>query len=427
MFKPIDALREVINEPESLLALGDARLDAAILAPWEGKVRCVYLDPPFLTGETFHMKMRVGQRGLVTGKPAVTLPAYSDKFESPAAYYAQMRELLEAAIRLLSEDGTLFVHVDPRTQARYRILLDELMGEDCFTNEIIWAYQTGGRSMKRFPSKHDVILMYRKSPKSYFDISAVAISRKDNRQNHMKRAVDEEGRTYRTIRTNGKTYVYYDDAPAYPTDVWTDISHIQQRDPQRTGYETQKPQKLLERLILCCTQPGDLCADLCCGSGTTLAAAQALGRRFIGMDSAPTAIACARKRLLEGPVAIDWPATLDQSRLFARVDNGLGFYDITIDEFRLDPDGEATLVKEPAGFPLKSLDSVDHWSAGLYKNSVFYPHAHGLRTTDQELPRTLTVPMLTGQVAIEVVDILCRKHLYLWQQGAAPLSVPDEV
>jgi DNA modification methylase len=357
----------------------------------------------------------VGQRGLATGKPAVTLPAYSDKFESPAAYYAQMQELLEVAIRLLSEDGTLFVHVDPRTSARYRVLLDELMGEDAFTNEIIWAYQTGGRSMKRFPSKHDVILMYRKSPKAYFDISAVAISRKDNRQNHMKRAVDEEGRSYRTIHTNGKTYIYYDDAPAYPTDVWTDISHIQQRDPQRTGYETQKPQKLLERLILCCTQPGDLCADLCCGSGTTLAAAQALGRRFIGMDSAPTAIACSRKRLLEGPAAIDWPTTLDDSRLFARVDNGLGFYDITLEEFRLAPEDEAALVKDPAGFPLKSLDSVDQWSAGLYKNGVFYPHAHGLRTTDQELPRTLTVPMLTGQVAIEMVDILCRKHLYVWE------------
>lgn len=417
MFKTVSGCREDFGEtPESRLILGDARLSASLLAPYRGQARCVYLDPPFLTGEEFRMKMRVGEGGMAQGKPFVELPAYSDRFPSPGAYYAQMRELLEAAIALLAPDGTLFLHVDSRTQARFRLMLDELMGEAAFANEIIWAYQTGGRSMRRFPPKHDVILMYRRGPGAYFDLTQVPISRQESRRNHMRRAVDAQGRSYRTIHTNGRAYVYYDDAPAYPTDVWTDISHIQQRDPQRTGYATQKPQKLLERMLLSTTQPGDLCADLCCGSGTTLAAAQALGRRFLGMDSAPAALACARRRLLDAPLRLDWPAQRDESRLDARLENALGFYEITLDAFALDPAGAAALEKTPAGFPLQSLDGVDQWSAGLLKDGVFRPYAHGLRTPEQpRLPRTLEVPMLSGQAALSLVDICCRRHLYVWE------------
>ncbi|MBQ8536740.1 MAG: site-specific DNA-methyltransferase [Clostridia bacterium] len=417
MFKPITGCPEILKDPaQSHLILGDACLTPHLLAPYEGTVQCVYLDPPFLTGEDFQMQMRVGETGMANGKPRVLLPAYSDKFESTGAYYARMRELLEAAIRLLSPTGTLFLHVDPRTSARYRILLDEMMGENAFCNEIIWAYQTGGRATKRFPSKHDVILMYRKSPKSFFSLDQVSISRREHRQNHMKRAVDEQGRSYRTIRTNGKIYTYYDDAPAYPTDVWTDISHIQQRDPQRTGYDTQKPVKLLERIIGCSTQPGDRVADLCCGSGTTLAAAAGMGRSFLGMDSAPAAIAAARKRLLDAPARIDWPAGEHGGRLDAKVESALGFYEVTLEGYTLEPEHEAVLQKEPAGFPLKRMDTVDQWAAGLMRGGCFHPFAHGVRTPlAPGLPRTLEVPMLSGQVALEIVDIMCRRHLFVWE------------
>ena len=417
MFKAVTGHPEMMRkEALSHLFLGDARLSAEALAPFRGQVQCVYLDPPFLTGGEFKMQMRVGDEGMANGKPRVLLPAYSDRFESTGAYYAQMREILEAAVSLLKPDGTLFLHVDPRTSARFRILLDEMMGEHAFCNEIIWAYQTGGRSMKKFPSKHDVILMYRKSPDSFFSLEQVAISRKEHRRNHMKCSVDEEGRTYRTIKTNGRVYTYYDDAPAYPTDVWTDISHIQQRDPQRTGYDTQKPQKLLERIIGCSTRPGDLVADLCCGSGTTLTAAAALGRRFIGMDPSPAAMAAARKRLVEQPVLIHWDAREHGGALDAHLEHALGFYEITLKGFTLCEIDEMSLVKEPKGFTLGPLDAVDQWAAGLVKEGSFYPYAHGARNPLQPaLPATLEVPMLTGTPALEIIDVMCRRHLFVWE------------
>ena len=93
----------------------------------------------------------------------------------------------------------------------------------------------------------------------------------------MRRCVDENGRSYSQITTGGKVYRYYDDAPVYPGDVWSDISHLQQKDPERTGYPTQKPLKLLERLLLPVVREGDMVADLCCGSGTAMEAAQSLG------------------------------------------------------------------------------------------------------------------------------------------------------
>ena len=417
MFKPVCGYPEMMRkEADSRLIRGDARLSAEALRPYEGQARCVYLDPPFMTGGEFRMQMRVGEAGMATGKPRVLLPAYSDKFDAPGVYYAQMRELLEAAVKLLSPTGTLFLHVDPRTGARFRIMLDELMGENAFCNEIIWAYQTGGRSTRRFPTKHDVILMYRKSRDSFFSLDQVAISRKEHRKNHMKCSVDEEGRTYRTIKTNGKVYTYYDDAPAYPTDVWTDISHIQQRDPQRTGYDTQKPQKLLERIIGCSTQPGDLVADLCCGSGTTLAAAAAMGRRFIGMDPSRAALAAARKRLIGQGVEIRWDAEEHGGALEAEMEHALGFYEITLKGFRLGQEDETSLVKEPEGFSLGPVDAVDQWAAGLVKDGRFYPHAHGARNPlEPGLPLTLEVPMLTGTPALEIIDIMCRRHLFVWE------------
>ena len=124
----------------------------------------------------------------------------------------------------------------------------------------------------------------------------------------MKRQVDEHGRAYRTIRSGGKTYTYYDDDPVYPGDEWTDVSHLQQKDPQRTGYDTQKPLALLNRIILCCTKENDLVADLFCGSGTTAVAAAQAGRRYLMLDSDERAHAVTRKRLLGTALTISVPS-----------------------------------------------------------------------------------------------------------------------
>ena len=114
----------------------------------------------------------------------------------------------------------------------------------------------------------------------------------------MKRFVDESGRVCFSIRSGGKLYTYYEDSPVYPTDVWTDIDHLQQRDRERVGYATQKPEALLRRIVLASSRPGDLVMDLFSGSGTTAAVAAALGRRFVAADASPFALYTLRARLL---------------------------------------------------------------------------------------------------------------------------------
>lgn len=157
------------------------------------------------------------------------------------------------------------------------LLCDEIFGEDMFLNEIVWSYESGGRAKKYFSRKHDTILLYARSKDYHFDLRRVPLVRAEHRKNQMRRCVDENGRSYSQITTGGKVYRYYDDAPVYPGDVWSDISHLQQKDPERTGYPTQKPLKLLERLLLPVVREGDMVADLCCGSGTAMEAAQSLG------------------------------------------------------------------------------------------------------------------------------------------------------
>lgn len=369
---------------------------------WAGQAQCVYLDPPFMTGEDFYLRMRIGEKGWETGRSGLTLPAYSDRFATKAAYLSLLRTALENARQLLNDTGSLFLHLDSRMSAHARILCDELFGENNFVNEIIWAYQTGGRSMKRFSRKHDVILLYRKSRKQYFNITAVPLPRSENRSNHMRRCVDENGRTYRTIQSGGKTYTYYDDEPVYPGDVWADVSHLQQKDPQRTGYDTQKPQALLARIIQCSTQPGDLVADLFGGSGTTAVAAAQCDRRYLIADASPLALSVTRKRLLETAMTLTAPAGCPGAAMEADFIPGIAFHDVRL-----------TAYSPPTGAEITGLDAVDQWSVGFYKAGVFYAQASAARRKQTPaLPAMLQLPQLRGVPAILIVDVYGNRTLW---------------
>lgn len=379
--------------------LRDARADYSAFA---GQAQCVYLDPPFMTGEDFFLRMRVGERGWATGRDTLTLPAYSDRFATKEDYLAQLRPAVENARMLLGDTGSFFLHLDSRMGAYARILCDQIFGEQHFVNEIIWAYQSGGRSMKRFSRKHDVILFYRKTRKQFFDITAVPLPRSENRSNHMRRCVDENGRTYRTIQSGGKTYTYYDDEPVYPGDVWADVSHLQQKDPQRTGYDTQKPQALLSRIILSSTRPGDLVCDLFGGSGTTAVAAAQHGRRFLIGDVSPLALGVIRKRLLETPMRFVAPCDGKGARMEARIDPGIAFYDVTLADYT-----------PPAG-EICGLDAVDQWSAGFYADGLFRCQASAARRKQTPaLPSMLQMPQIRGVPAILIVDIYGNRTLWV--------------
>lgn len=258
----------------------------------------IYIDPPFNTGSEFKL------RGSLTGR------AYSDRHENGLAGYLTMMLLRLQLMRdVLSPTGTLYLHCDYRASSHLRLLLDEVFGPKNLRAQIIWHYQSGGRQRGCWSMKHDVIWMYSRSARFTFNLQAVGIRRGPIKRNNMKRITTSDGKTAFTIRSNGRVYTYREDDLMTPADVWTDISHLQQKDPERTGYATQKPRRLLERIILASSNPGDQVADFFCGSGTTLEVAQQQGRRWIGSDSGPAAIeiACRRLQALTCPFAVYRP------------------------------------------------------------------------------------------------------------------------
>ncbi len=262
----------------------------ALLSAHAGEVQLIYLDPPFGTGDTFHIKLK-------SGKKRISLPVFSDKM-SESEYLTWMESVLRGAHKALNETGSLYLHIDFRMSAKLRLMMDDIFGSSNFMNEIIWCYKSGGRSTRYYPRKHDTILFYRKSPKVYFNIKAVGHPRGPEKRNHMKRYIDAEGRICFSIRSAGKVYTYYEDTPVYPSDVWDDIEHLQQKDKERVGYATQKPEALLNRVVLASSNPGDLVCDLFSGSGTTASSASKLGRRFLTSDASPIALYTLRARQL---------------------------------------------------------------------------------------------------------------------------------
>lgn len=384
------------------LLLGSFSANAgALRQDYAGQVRCLYMDPPFFTGQRFSLRMRVGETGWRSEGSFLELPAYQDQWPDEAAYLSMMREALTLVHDLLANDGTFFLHIDYRMHGFLRVLADEIFGSDHLMNEIIWVYQSGGRAMRHFSRKHDVILFYRKGARPYFDIASVAVPRAENRSNHMRKRVDETGRAYRSIRSGGKEYRYYEDDLVYLSDVWTDISHLQQKDPERTGYDTQKPLKLLERILRCASRPEDLVMDLCFGSGTTLVAAAGLGRRFVGVDVGRSAHAVARKRLLPFSVRQQLEPPRQDTRAEFSLMPMIGFYQVDLLGYTL-PEQD---------FP--ALDGVDQWSVGLLHGDTFTAYAHAARTRETPvLAAALEIPMLSGTPAALVADVYGRRQVF---------------
>lgn len=408
--RPIEVSREwrqgTVDGPRGLFCLGDAVENLEALLPeYGGKVKLVYMDPPFMTGDRFFMRVRVGAEQWRKGRGGLALETFSDKL-SRAEYLGLLRQVLTRCHALLGDDGMAFVHIDYRAHPHVRLLLDEIFGEENLLNEIIWVYQSGGRSVKHFSRKHDVILFYRKTAKYDFNIDAVKAVPAQPKPNHMRRHVDPDGRVYRSIRTNGKVYTYYDDEPVAPTDVWQDLSHLQQKDPERTGYDAQKPLALLERIVKCASRPGEWVLDPFAGSCTTLEGARRGGRHFIGIDRCPLTVNIARRRLAGADYCIQTPPAADPAPACeASVRAGVGFFHVCLERFDADipglPDGHAP------------LDAVDNWSVGYLRPEGYRVMAEFARTRREgELRRELVVPVYGGELALCVGDVTGRSFCY---------------
>lgn len=252
-----------------------------------GTFTVVYLDPPFNTGRTQRRQQlsmvraageeadRVGFGGQSYKTIKGALSSYDDAF---ADYWEFLEPRLREAWRLLADDGTLYLHLDYREVHYAKVMLDVIFGRECFLNEIIWAYDFGGRSKRRWPAKHDTILVYVKDPDGYWFDSAEV-----DREPYMAPGLVTPEKVAR-----GKL----------PTDVWWHTI-VSPTGKEKTGYPTQKPLGLLRRMVAASSRPGDWVLDFFAGSGTTGAAAAELGRRFVLVDQNPAALEVMRTRLAE--------------------------------------------------------------------------------------------------------------------------------
>ena len=245
--------------------------------------RLIYIDPPFNTGRQQsrqRMQVTAAEDGVRRGfggrrydVERVDSPTYEDDFD---AYLPFLMARIEAALPCLTPDGSLFVHLDYREVHYVKVALDRLLGRDRFCNEIIWAYDFGGRPKRRWPAKHDTLLWYVVDPKRYvFQFEEM------DRIPYMA-----PGLVGKEKAARGKT----------PTDVWWHTI-VPTNGKEKTGYPTQKPLGVLERIIKVHTEPGDTVLDFFAGSETTGETAARHDRGFILIDESPDAIATMRTRL----------------------------------------------------------------------------------------------------------------------------------
>ncbi len=271
-------------------------MQALLAQGYEGKINLIYIDPPFASGDDYSHKLTIEESKVVKEPSAIQRLAYKDTWTGGIDSYLDMLyPRLQLMKRFLADDGSIYVHLDWHLGHYVKVIMDEVFGKDNLVNEIIWKYHAGTTPQKGLGKKHDNILFYRKSDNVRFNLWREPIPEERIKD---YRYTDENGRRYRLGGSNDATRYYLDEGKA-ATDVWTDINIINKAANERTGFQTQKPARLLERIVEQSTNSGDLVADFFAGSGTTLEVAEKLGRRWIGCELGKVGIQITRTRLVE--------------------------------------------------------------------------------------------------------------------------------
>ncbi|MCI8610049.1 MAG: site-specific DNA-methyltransferase [Firmicutes bacterium] len=383
-----------------------------------GKIKMVYIDPPFFSKANYDATIRIPAGGEKGDKElSIKHLAYEDVWERGLNQYLTMLTSRLFFIReLLAENGTLWVHLDWHASHYVRVLLDEIFGADHFVNEIIWTYKSGGSSKRHFARKHDTILVYSKSDNYDFQpLQEKSYNRglKPYRFKGVEEFQDEVG-WYTLVNMK---------------DVWQ-IDMVGRTSAERTGYATQKPEVLLERILSCCSQPGDICADFFCGSGTLAAVAQKMGRRWICCDRGNLAVSKTLERVLrdgqEGePVALEYSkkddCSFNRGKLLAekrvlatvssdrvRVQVKLDRWIPPFDDVRLEGEDLRALKKVAA---TDSLRLLSYWSVDFhYDGNVHRPEKIFFRGNHKEqklIPSCETVNHKgIGPISVVAVDVL---------------------
>jgi DNA modification methylase len=402
------------DDEADLLVAGD-NLDALHLLAGElrGRVRVAYLDPPFEVGTTFSMRTQLGtaQGADARRRDSVEVPAYDDRWGPGRDGWSRMVwQRLVLVRELLAEDGTIYVHCDWRTSHRMRGLLDDVFGAGAFGNEVAWCYASPGRSASRFKPCHDTIFRY--------------VAGRDPVWTRPQQPLAPATLAVTSLRFGGQETTWTRTRDTRDMADWWTIP-FPTGSGDRTGYPTQKPVELLERIIEASSNPGDIVLDAFAGSGTTAIAARRSGRRFVAIDASPVAIRVAAARLdarLQGDAGWrlveagvdDAAATTTRERLEARAawrgdDLVVELRGASLDVGRLTAGmspADATQVRDRLG--REPLELVERWLVAAEGDTVLAACARTRR--DRSLARELVVP--AGQlpagaetIAVHALDL----------------------
>jgi len=280
---------------KNLLIWGDNKLvmSSLIKQGWAGKINLIYIDPPFFTGADFTVRTKIGDEEIEKEPSIIEERAYKDTWSGGiASYLKYMYERLVLMRELLAENGSIYVHLDWHVGHYVKVMMDEIFGYENFRNEVVWVY-SGATSpgMRVLARRHDCILWYTKSDNYVFEPDRI-------RQGFSEASKKMEGRKKIFHHGREEVVITLPEKGKFPED-WIYIPTGVAMINERVGFDTQKPEALLKRIILASSNPGDIVADFFCGSGTTLAVAEKLGRRWIGCDLSKFAIQVTRKRLLD--------------------------------------------------------------------------------------------------------------------------------
>lgn len=367
-----------------------------------GRIDLVYIDPPFFSKSDYKSEIKL-ETELGKTMPIIRQKAYKDSWEKGMDEYLKMLTARFYAIReMLSPKGTFWVHLDWHAVHYVKVILDEIFGEKNFVNEIIWNYKSGGVSKRRFARKHDTLLFYAKS--------------KDYCFNPLEEKSYNRG--YKPYRFKGVNE-YKDDLGWYTLvnmkDVWQ-LDMVGRTSSERTGYATQKPEKLIERILESCTEEGDVCADFFAGSSTLAAVADRMKRRFIACDMGRLAVVNSEKRLInQGANFSLMDVTSRDLGDNSRFDIELIFAEQSVSAKLLNYDlpkgAEVPVASEHTSViadVLKddSLQLVDYWSVDFDYDSHRYKPDVCIYKDSGMIQAEATKLGVTGKrVAVRVVDI----------------------
>lgn len=348
---------------------------AALLPQYGGAINLIYADPPFFTNRRY--SARIG-RGEDSRRPEewALAEGYHDSWRNLDAYLDFLYERLAIMHRLLAPDGTFYLHLDWHANSYARLLLDEIFGADHLLNEIIWTYHGPSPIRTAFNRKHDTLLVYVKGDRYTFNSDAV-------REPYNPATVQ----TFKASPKAGFGKVPNLERGKVPEDWWY-FPVVARLHNERTGYPTQKPESLLERIVLASSNPGDLVADFFCGSGTAPASAARLGRRFLAVDGAFRAVHTTRQRLC----ALSANAfTLEREAASC---------------FPLVKDPQLKVRVHPGSVKVSDSHSLDYWEVDpAWDGSIFRSAAQALRPVrSADIP--LEIRIKTGRhLCVRLVTI----------------------